>query len=89
VPGPEGETLQAQFEERLSLAIYAQLAYYGSLKMQDRRPLTLFWRREIQGDFNDLGWKVARYIEKGLARITRSNRQSAWLSVALAKMPSY
>ena len=28
VPGPEDETLQAQFEELLSPAIYAQMAYY-------------------------------------------------------------
>jgi len=36
VPGPEDETLQAQFEELLSPAIYAQLAYYRSLKMRER-----------------------------------------------------
>jgi hypothetical protein len=34
------------------------------IKLQNRRSLTLFWRRGIQGDFNHLGWKVANYIEK-------------------------
>ena len=54
VPGPEDETLQAQFEELLSPAIYAQLAYYRSLKMRERilglplmitAILALLWRQ--------------------------------------------
>jgi len=54
VPGPEDETLQAQFEELLSPAIYAQMAYYRSLKMRDRilglplmitAILALLWRQ--------------------------------------------
>jgi hypothetical protein len=36
VPGPRDETLQAQFQELLSPAIYAQSAYYRSLKLRDR-----------------------------------------------------
>jgi len=36
VPGPQDETLQAQFEELLSPAIYAQAAYYRSLNLRDR-----------------------------------------------------
>jgi hypothetical protein len=54
VPGPEDEVLQAQFEELLSPAIYAQMAYYRSLKMRDRilglplmitAILALLWRQ--------------------------------------------
>jgi len=54
VPGPEDETLQAQFEELLSPAIYGQLAYYRSLKMRERilglplmitAILALLWRQ--------------------------------------------
>lgn len=36
VPGPRDEILQAQFQELLSPAIYAQSAYYRSLKLRDR-----------------------------------------------------
>jgi len=36
VPGPRDETLQAQFQELLSPAIYAQSAYYRSLNLRDR-----------------------------------------------------
>lgn len=36
VPGPENEVLQAQFQELLDPAIYAQAAYYRSLKLRDR-----------------------------------------------------
>ena len=36
VPGPQDETLLAQFEELVSPAIYAQSAYYRSLGMRDR-----------------------------------------------------
>jgi hypothetical protein len=34
VPGPQDETLLAQFEELVSPAIYAQSAYYRSLGMR-------------------------------------------------------
>jgi hypothetical protein len=36
VPGPQDETLQKQFEELLSPAIYAQSAFYRSLDLRDR-----------------------------------------------------
>ena len=36
VPGPQDETLQKQFEELLSPAIYAQSALYRSLNLRDR-----------------------------------------------------
>jgi hypothetical protein len=36
VPGPQDETLLAQFEELVSPAIYAQSAYYRSLNLRDR-----------------------------------------------------
>jgi hypothetical protein len=36
VPSPSDETLQAQFQELLSPAIYAQSAYYRSLSLRDR-----------------------------------------------------
>lgn len=36
VPGVQNEVLQAQFEELLSPAIYAQSAYYRNLKLRDR-----------------------------------------------------
>jgi hypothetical protein len=54
VPGPRDETLQAQFKELLSPAIYAQMAYYRSLKLRDRilglplmiaAILALLWRQ--------------------------------------------
>jgi len=54
VPGAQDETLQAQFEELLSPAIYAQSAYYRSLKLRDRilnlplmiaAILALLWRQ--------------------------------------------
>src|SRR3972149_1572344 len=54
VPGPQDETLQAQFEELLSPVIYAQSAYYRSLKLRDRllnlplmiaAILALLWRQ--------------------------------------------
>lgn len=49
VPGPQDETLQKQFEELLSPALYAQAAFYRSLKLRDRilnLPLMIapFWR---------------------------------------------
>ena len=54
VPGPEDETLQAQFEELLSPAIYSQSAYYRSLGLRGRilnlplmiaAILALIWRQ--------------------------------------------
>lgn len=36
VPGPQDETIQKQFEELLSPAIYAQSAFYRSLELRDR-----------------------------------------------------
>ena len=36
VPGPQDETIQKQFEELLSPAIYAQSAFYRSLDLRDR-----------------------------------------------------
>lgn len=54
VPGPQDETLQAQFEELLSPAIYAQMGYYRSLKLRERilglplmiaAILALLWRQ--------------------------------------------
>ena len=54
VPGPQDEVLQAQFKELLSPAIYAQSAYYRSLKLRDRllnlplmiaAILALLWRQ--------------------------------------------
>jgi len=54
VPGPQDETIQAQFEALLSPAIYAQSAYYRSLQMRDRilnlplmiaAILALLWRQ--------------------------------------------
>jgi hypothetical protein len=54
VPGPQDETIQAQFEALLSPAIYAQSAYYRNLQMRDRilnlplmiaAILALLWRQ--------------------------------------------
>lgn len=54
VPGPQDEMLQAQFEDLLSPAIYAQSAYSRSLKLRDRilnlplmiaAILALLWRQ--------------------------------------------
>ena len=36
VPGPQDKTIQKQFEELLSPAIYAQSAFYRSLNLRDR-----------------------------------------------------
>jgi len=54
VPGPQDETIQAQFEALLSPAIYAQSTYYRNLQMRDRilnlplmiaAILALLWRQ--------------------------------------------
>ena len=54
VPGPQDQTIQKQFEELLSPAIYAQSAFYRSLELRDRilnlplmiaAILTMLWRQ--------------------------------------------
>ena len=54
MPGPQDETLVAQFEALLSPAIYGQLAYYRTLKLRERilglplmvaAVLALLWRQ--------------------------------------------
>jgi len=74
VPGPENETLQARFEELLRPAIYAQLAYYCSLKMWNQilglplmitAILALLWRQIPSAAVtNEFLPKISKYTGK-------------------------